>query len=163
MITALLPPSVSLARHPDAWPYTHRWNGAGESIGTLHASNTGPEPQVSLPLAACAQGLLPSVSDIYHFFSRVSCRISIPSILSASILFSRTFSFKELFHPLGLVDINHSKLTLPAGEGLFADVVLPAHFLDRFTPVCLPQYPYLLFGGVFFCLSLSESFLGYPD
>ena len=38
-------------------PYTHRWNGAGESIGTLHASNTGPEPQVSLPLAACAQGL----------------------------------------------------------------------------------------------------------
>ncbi len=99
---------------------------------------------------------LPLVPRAYSFFSRVSCRISIPSILSASIRFSRAFSFKELFHPLGLVDINHPKLTLPAVEGLFADVILPAHFLDRFTPLCLPQYTYLLFGRLFFafhCLS----------
>ena len=57
VIVALLPYSVSLASHPDAWPYTHRGNCADESIGTLHTSNTGPEPQVYLPLAADAQGL----------------------------------------------------------------------------------------------------------
>ena len=63
---------------------------------------------------------LPLVPRAYRFFSRVSCTISIPSSLSASIRFNRAFSFKEFLHPLGLVDIDHSKLTLPVEEAQFA-------------------------------------------
>ena len=43
-----------------------------------------------------------------------------------------------------------SKFPFPTVKGLFADVVITANLLDRLIPVCLPQYPYLLFDRVSF-------------
>ena len=58
-----------------------------------------PAPRSHRTLAPSHKSLchLPLVPRAYSFFSRVSCRISIPSILSASIRFSRAFSFSSSF------------------------------------------------------------------
>ena len=65
-------------------PYMHKCNGEGEYFGTLHSSNTGSGHTIE------RKRHLP-------FFSRVFCRIPIPSILSASIRFNRAFSLSSSF------------------------------------------------------------------
>ena len=149
--TALLPLSVSLASHPDAGPDTHRCNGRDESIGTPLASNTDPERQVF-----CHLSLVPRA---YRFFSRVSCRISIPSSLSPVSALNARFPSKSFFIRLPrVVDINQSKLTLPTVEGLFAYVILGTCFQDRFAFVSLLLHSYLFLGCVSFSLHYLSPF-----
>ena len=102
--------------------------------------------------------LLPSLIDIFNFSPRGSCRISIPSILSVSIRFSRAFLSIELHHPPDLVDIHHLKFTLLSVEGLFAYVVLAACFQERYPFVRHPQHPYLLFGRISFAFHYLRPF-----
>ena len=45
----------------------------------------------------------------------------------------------QLLEPLGLVDLHHPELLLPAVEGLFADLVLPADVENRFSCIGFPQ------------------------
>ena len=143
VIVALLPYSVSLASHPDAWPYTHRGNGSDDSIDSLHTSNTGPEPQVYLPLAAGAQGL--------PFFSRVSCTISIPSSLSVSIRFNRAFSFIRLAWLTSIIPYSRSQPWKLCSLRSFS-----------LCPPAAASVASLRF-YIFFYVSLSESFLRGPD
>ena len=58
-----------------------------------------PAPRSHRTLAPSHKSLchLPLVPRAYSFFSSVSCRISIPSSLSASIRFKRAFSFSSSF------------------------------------------------------------------
>jgi hypothetical protein len=63
----------------------------------------------------------------------------------------------QLLELLGLIELHHAKLTLPAVEGLLTDGVFLAHRYDRRSGLLgLTQYTDLLLGGV----SLSFYILG---
>ena len=62
----------------------------------------------------------------YNFFSSASLSNSLPSISSASIRLRRAFSLLQFFELLGLIDLQHAELPLPAVERLLADLMTSA-------------------------------------
>ena len=83
-----------------------------------------PQKQASLPSAACVRGLqLFFKYLLQHFFAQhlVGQHPLEPGVLPL-----------ELLELLGLIDLKHPQLSLPAVVGLLADLPLSAYVLYRF-------------------------------
>ena len=66
---------------------------------------------------------------------------------------------QQLHAPLGLIDLHHAELALPAMEGLLAYLLFPAHVQDRLVgSLRLPQDADLLLGSIPFAFHCMGPF-----
>ena len=135
-------------RHPLLSPYTRRCYDSAQYAGRPLVPYIDPRKQASLPSVSCDRGLQLFFKNLLQqFFTQhlVGQHPLEPGVLPL-----------ELLELLGLIELKHPQLSLPAVVGLLSDLPLSAYVLYRFiSTLCFPEDAY--FG--FYCVSFYFHFL----
>lgn len=135
----------------EPWPRRRRCSGVGQSDDKPNAPSSVPgEPD-------------PPRAHAYARGSQLFFQCLLQQLLAEHLIGQHTLEpgvlLLKLLQLLGLIELHHAKLTLPAVEALFADAGITAGILDAHAfPVGAAQNADLLFGRVSFAFQGLISF-----